>query len=213
MGQELISKAEFARRAGVSSAAITKACGKSLTAAVVGKRIDAGHPAALAYLDAQIPQVDVVVNGRTVKPRGWAARNDKKKQEPAPDILEVPADIQAFADKTLRELVERFGTDTRFLDWLKATKEIELINEKRIKNAQSKGELVSRELVKLAVIDPINAAHLKMLTDGAKTITRRVTAMHDANRDIGDIEKFVSDQIASFIKPVKAKVIRALKDE
>ena len=88
---------------------------------------------------------------------------------------------------------------------------IEDINEKRLKNAQTKGELVSRELVKLGVIDPIDAAHIKLLTDGAKTIARRVTAMHDAGRPLDDVEKFVKNQITSFIRPIKAKVARALK--
>lgn len=125
-------------------------------------------------------------------------------------IHEVPEDIEAFADMTLRELIRRFGTDVAFVDWLKATKEIEYINEKRLKNAQTQGDLVSRELVKIGIIEPIDAAHIKLLTDGAKTITRRVTAMHSAERDLDDIEKFVKDQITSFIRPVKAKVKRAL---
>ena len=53
---------------------------------------------------------------------------------------------------------------------------------------------------------------IKLLTDGAKTIARRGTAMHDAGRDMLEIEKFVADQITSFIRPVKAKVARALRD-
>jgi len=160
------------------------------------------------------------------KPRGQAVVKQSKKSAAlaraaaaAEDELgigtvihEVPEDIEAFADMTLRELIQRFGTDTAFVDWLKATKEIEYINEKRLKNAQTQGELVSRELVKVGIIEPIDAVHIKLLTDGAKTITRRVTAMHSAERDLDDIEKFVKDQITSFIRPVKAKVKRALKN-
>lgn len=147
------------------------------------------------------------------KPRGQAAVKAAKKAAAADEIVfEVPEDIQAFADMTLRELVEKFGTDARFVDWLKATQTIEAINEKRLKNAQTKGELVSRQLVKVGVIEPIDSAHIKLLTDGAKTIARRATAMHDAGRELEEIEKFVADQITSFIRPVKAKVARALKD-
>lgn len=147
------------------------------------------------------------------KLRGNAARNEKKKAETFPDdhIFEVPEDIQAFAEMTLRELVQQFGTDIRFLDWLKATKAIEDINEKRLKNAETEGKLVARALIKVGIIEPFDAAHIKLLTDGAKTITRRVTAMHDAKRDLDEIEKFVKDQITSFIRPVKAKVARALR--
>ena len=146
------------------------------------------------------------------KPRGQAAVKAAKKAAADEIVFEVPEDIQAFADMTLRELVEKFGTDARFVDWLKATQTIEAINEKRLKNAQTKGELVSRQLVKVGVIEPIDSAHIKLLTDGAKTIARRSTAMHDAGRELEEIEKFVADQITSFIRPVKAKVARALKD-
>lgn len=53
--QELVSRAELARRAGVSSAAITKATqpGKPLHDASVGNRIDAAHPDAVAYVQAR----------------------------------------------------------------------------------------------------------------------------------------------------------------
>lgn len=164
--------------------------------------------------------------------RGTAAAKEKRKRTPPPEALaayaraaeqegkaagddyvfEVPEDIQAFADMTLRELVEKFGTDTRFVDWLKATQTIEAINEKRLKNAVTRGELVNRQLIKVGVIDPIDAAHIKLLTDGAKTIARRASAMTAAGRELEDIEKFVADQIGSFIKPVKSKVVRALSN-
>jgi len=127
-------------------------------------------------------------------------------------IHDIPEDIRDFADMTLRELIQRFGTDVAFLDWLNATKRIEDINEKRLKNAATQGELVSRTLVKTGIIDPIEGAHLKLLTDGAKTIALRVTAMHSAGLQLPDIENFVSDQISSFIRPMKAKIKRSLKN-
>lgn len=148
--------------------------------------------------------------------RGTAAKNEKRKKatpetiDPEAMLLEIPEDITAFADMSLRELVTRFGTDIRFLDWLKSIKMIEDINEKRLKNAVAKGELVSRDLVKLGIIDPIESAHIKLLTDGAKTIARRATAMHSAERSLDDIEKFVKDQVTSFIRPIKAKVARTM---
>src|SRR5262245_49219 len=46
----VLSRAEFARLAKVSKAAITKACGAGLAPACTSDRIDADHPAALAYL-------------------------------------------------------------------------------------------------------------------------------------------------------------------
>jgi Ftsk gamma domain len=126
-------------------------------------------------------------------------------------IHDIPDDIATFAHMTLTELIQRFGTDVAFVDWLRATKSIEDINEKRLKNAVTQGDLVSRKLVKLGVIDRINAAHQKLLTDGAKTINIRVRAMTQGSRSEKETEKFIVDQMSSFIKPMKIKMIKSLK--
>ncbi len=225
MVEKLVTRSQFARMTSVSAAAITKACGSDdlLKPAVVGKRIDLNHSSAVSYMYAHPLKVDSTVAPPPPveeKPhkRGYAARNQTKKQNREPitdpeDMLHsIPEDIRAFADMSLRDLVHRFGTDVAFLDWLKATKAIEDINEKRLKNAQTRGELVSRHLMKIGVIEPIDAAHIKLLTDGAKTIARRVTAMTAAGKSVEDCEKFVADQMTSFIRPIKAKVARALKN-
>jgi hypothetical protein len=279
MVKKLISRAEFGRLAGVSGAAVTKACSGALKSATEGKRIDVAHPLAVNYLETKArdqtepraPGLDSLYefavqycqdNNRysasglqqefrigysratrivqtmragglipegTPKPppvvtepvaikkphvRGTASAREKKKREAEQDneIVEIPEDIQSFADMTLRELIEKFGTDFRFIDWLSAIQKIEAINEKRLKNAEAEGKLVSRKLVKVGILEPIDACHIKLLTDGAKTIARRVTAMHSAERPLDEIEKFVAEQITSFIKPVKAKVARALKN-
>ena len=228
-------KSAYADHVGVTPAAITKATrvGGILHAAMLGKKLDATHPAALAYAKEHAPRVTVSVNdGPPVpleefndqigippvidpasKPRGHVAKNQSKKEGKYEEgSFTVPEYIGDLADMTLRELIMQFGTDVRFVDWLKATKEIEMINEKRLKNAESEGTLVSRHLVKVGIIEPLESAHIKLLTDGVKTIARRSVALHDSGRSLSEIEAFVADQISSFIRPVKAKVKRALKN-
>lgn len=158
------------------------------------------------------PPPDKPIKGvaHTVKTRK-AESLKKLNLEEGNTIHEIPEDIAAFAEMTLRELIERFGTDTAFLDWLKATKSIEDINEKRLKNATVMGDLVSRELVKKGVFDHVNATHQKILTDGAKTINKRVRIMTEAGKDEKETEAFIIDQISSFIRPMKTKITRALK--
>ncbi|MCH9712763.1 MAG: hypothetical protein K0U20_09085 [Proteobacteria bacterium] len=160
----------------------------------------------------------------TAKPvvKGHGAKNHTKKTaalenlndsiESGTTLHEIPEDIKAFADMTLAELIKRFGTDGAFVDWLRAVKSIEDINEKRLKNAVTRGELVSRNLIKVGVIEPFDTAFNKLLTDGAKTIARRVCAMNGAGRSVEDCEDFVADQVSSFIKPAKAKISRTLKN-
>ena len=221
-------KSAYADYVGVSAAAITKATrvGGILHAAMLGKKLDATHPSAIAYQKEHADEVTVSVNGGpsvpleefndelpTPKPSGHIAKNAAKKAGVYEEgSFKVPEYIGELADMTLRDLIMQFGTDVRFVDWLKATKEIEMINEKRLKNAESEGLLVSRHLVKVGILEPLNSAHIKLLTDGVKTIARRTVALHESGKDLTDIEEFIADQVSSFIRPVKAKVARALKN-
>lgn len=225
MGKKLISKADFGRYAGVSPATVTRLAVGRLKDAVTGHRVDLDHPCVIEYItereEAQAKLPPPAPGIEDAKPpahvRGKVAGKETRKKESMDNLLTggktiqvVPDDIKEFGDMTLNELTAQFGTEAAFIDWLKATAQIESINEKRLKNAETRGELVSRELVRLGVIEPVEAAHLKLLTDGAKTIAKRVTAMNGAGRSLEEVEAFVVDQISSFIKPIKAKTRKAL---
>lgn len=144
--------------------------------------------------------------------RGTAARKERRKAESDETAEEVPENIAEYADMTLRQIIQKFGTDVRFVDWLKAVKAIEDIQEKRLKNEQTQGNLVNRDLIRTGIIEPLNTAHVKMMTDGAKAISVRVPAMAAAGEETVDIERYISGVISSFIKPVAAKVERVIKN-
>jgi hypothetical protein len=279
MQKKLVKKSNFAKMAGVNASTVTRISKTILKEAVEGKYIDAGHPAAIEYLENKelaqtnsthdgvdplyekavlicnqescykksfiqrnlhigykrackilnmmhdnelVPQSKEPLKTRkpakspVEKPRGQAAVKEAKKQQIMPEKIEgtmdIPKDIQEFADYTLRNLIERFGTDTRFVDWLTAIQKIEAINEKRLKNAETEGKLISRRLVLAGVIDPINSAHLKMLKDGSKTIAAGAISKHSAGAELSEIETYVTEIMSSLIKPVKNKITRALKN-
>jgi hypothetical protein len=206
-----VSKAEFARLAGVSTSSISRNLKTKFAGAVVGNRIDISHPDAARYLEHRAG-LAVGEKGTAMVPTGAAARKEAKKTAPPKSIAEIPEDIAAFQNMTLRELIDRFGTATAFCDWLRASKTIEDIAEKRIKNAASAGDLVSRRAVKVGVIDVIESAHIKLLTDGSKTIATRVFSMIKAGREKSDIVELIEDQIGSFIRPIKARTRRCLRE-
>ena len=193
----LISRAEFSRRAGIAPSTTTKACKKALAPATSGRKIDINPPAAIAYLNKR--------TGNTTTVNGWTARNEVKKLA----ALETLKN-ESLADMTLHELVAKYGTDTAFSDWLKSVRIIEDINEKRLKNTQTIGELVNVQLVKNGVVKPFDMMCDKLLTDGAKTTASRVTTMSGAGRSVEDCEVFVADQVSSFIKLFKAESLGGL---
>ena len=105
----LVSRAEFARRAGVAPSTVTKACKKALAPATSGRRIDVNHPAAIAFINKR--------TGNTTTVNGWTAHNEAKKLA----ALETLKN-DSLADMTLREMVSKYGTDTAFSDWLKSVR-------------------------------------------------------------------------------------------
>lgn len=244
---QFLSRVDFAELAGVSPAAMTKACrpGNSLHPACDGKRIDAAHPAALEYLSRQAgkgtpkPKKDRPAPKQPTAPQPKPTRRNKAEKikmsmamavaanpstpiaptvansaaqaDNRPPIDQVPENIRAFLSFTLEQLVRMYGTDTAFLDWLRATKVIEDIQATRIRNAEAAGELVRRDVVKVAIIDPFDEVHRRMLSDGAKTIAKRVATMAQAGCSAEEMEKLVRDQLGSFIAPAKDKITRMLK--
>lgn len=277
MIKKLTSRTEFAALAGVSAAAVTNACKSALLPAVDGKRIDAAHPAAVAYIEKQqlaqtpptaagidsrydeaveyctqtgrwsttniqrglrvgynralrmmktiqaaglVPDNPVPVPTPPEQPkaphvRGTAAAKEKRKaaSAPTPEIdHQIPDNISEFAEWTLRDLVNKFGTDVAFLDWLRATKTIEEVEAKRLSNAKDRGQLVSRSVVQTGIIDTLDGAFTRMLTDGAKTISTRAHAQVQAGAEQQELEEFVAKQLSTFIKPTKAKIARVLRN-
>ena len=270
MVKKLISRSDFAAKAGVSGAAISKACKGPLLDAVEGKFIDLNHKSAIAYLeskkngkttpalegidslyeealevcreagrcsqtllrdklmigsdrakklvaliqnaniqDFEKPAAEKVKREEKARPhtRGTAAKKQQAIQEDDEELFELlDRNVAQYADMTLRDIVKKFGTATRFAEYLRAMKEISMIEDREIKIAQTKGELVHRDLVSQLIIEPIDSAHVKLMRDGSKTIAVRMAAMHGSGADINEMQLVTSELIASFIKPVKAKV-------
>lgn len=226
MTKKLLSRSAFARLCGVSPAAVTKACktGK-LTGAMVNDRIDANHPEAVAYRNtprdapnrgshrSELPPAD---DASTPDPAPPLAPSLPALPPGTPDFAgEPPAepgtDIGAYADLTLRELVDKFGTERSFKDWLEALKKIEDIREKRLNNEEYQKSLISRELVKTHVFGSLEAANRRLLTDTPKTLARRLYALAKAGAPIEEAETLIRDNVSSHLDAARAHVVNVLR--
>lgn len=227
MSLERLKRSELAEKCGISAAAVSKACKTILKNAVDGKYIDANHPDVMDYMRKH-GAISGRKNGRPRKKdygkpkpeqklKTNALANEHRKIQSAKDLAtgktvvhEIPAELEPFMNKTVGEIVAQFGTVYAFNDWLRATREIETINATRLKNATARNELVNKNLFKISFIDPVNEAHTKLLSDGSKTIAKRICAMHDSGSTLPELQKFVSGQITSFLRPMKSKMKKAL---
>lgn len=236
MPARLVSRSEFARLAGVSRQAISKACGGPLKAACHGDRVNIDHPAAAAYLagkggasagsggaPARAPtKASKSSSSRAGAPTKPARSAKKSKAEstapgpaasvPPPPRVPAPKDseLEQLRD-LLRPLTERFGTATAFKDWLAASKQIEEIQQKRLSNEEARGRLISRELVSAHVFGVLGGMTRKLLRDTPKTLARRVLGLGQG-ATVEDAERLIREHISSQIGPVKDKVTRSLRN-
>lgn len=216
--QQLVTRTQLAELAGVTPAAVSKSTKSgALAPAVVGKRVDASHPAALEYVRKHGGESAVRTLQKKPHVRGPAAAKQKRKAAATPGSGpagggEVPENIEAFAEWTIRDVVARFGTDQAFVDYLKAVKEIESIAEKRIKNARERGDLIPREFVRTHLFGALDGFNVRLLNDAPKSLARKLYAAAKAGKPIEDGEEIVRKEIGGQLKAVKAKTAKAIKN-
>ena len=213
----LISRADLARLAKVTGAAVTKACRKQIADAVVGDRIHLDAPSVIAYLKTKgaCPPADL---GKP-KPAGRARGTDGAPTKPAVPRRIPPApppddgvDLAKYADMTLRELVRQFGTDRGFKDWLEARIKIETAREKRLANDEADGRLISREGVRAHVLGVIEACFRRLLQDTPRTLAMKLLGAAKGGATVEEAEQIVRDFVSSQLTPMKESAARALRE-
>ena len=195
--------------AGVSPAAITKACKRALKPALIGKRIDLDHPTVVKYLAGK--GVDATSPPETTP----AERPRRTRKRPRPGQRAARRELQSIdglEHLTLEELINRFGTETGLKDWLDSRKKIADIREKDLKNAEAAGRLISREFVKTHVFGHLDAAHRRLLRDTPKSLAKRIYALARAGEPIEAAEAEVREAISDQLRPMKAEATRALRN-
>jgi len=221
MAQKLLSKADFARIAGVSKQAVGKAMREGkLKEAAFGDRVDQNHPDAVTYAKRRrsakgrpmADPKDISSSGTGTNADGDPTSNGNGAPPHAALVTDTGLDISRYADMTLRELVDRFGSVRALKDWLEALKKIEDIREKRLNNEEVQRQLISRELVKTHVFGFLEAGNRRLLGDTPKTIARRLYALARSDQPIEEGEKLVREIIGSQLNPQKERVSKLLRE-
>lgn len=237
MAQHLLSKAEFARLLGVSKPAVSKKLRGPLGAALVGSSIDAAHPAAAEELSkrgkklpaARAPTKAPKARRRTAGPmtrpaarasRAAPAPTEEGRELPRPQLSEKldpvtqldAAEDERYADLTIREIADRWGTFHGFAAFLDAKKTIAETKKLELANAEKRGEVISRDMVRQHVFGNIEAVNKRLLGDAPRTIARRLYAMAKSGAPSEEAERTVRELISSQLKPVKATAARVLRE-
>ena len=199
-----ITKAELAQIAGVSKPAISKMVRQGKLPVGEDGRIDMEHPDCIEYLERHQRAPEKPKNKKPSKPKtsdrraALAARRSSggEKQTPSPGrgVSATISDVASRRDIEMKKL----AADLQY---------------RELKNAQMEGRLVAREAMIRGVWNPLETFLVRLLSDGAKSITARVYPVGKAGEPIEDAEQAARAQLSSFVEPLRRTIKRALEPD
>ena len=208
----LVSQKVIADAAGVSQATVNRCAkrGEELWPARVKDKLDIENPATLKFIE------DRLRRHTDASYKADRNRNQVAVPKDDPELMhrynldKLAKNVRELADKPLTELVRIFGDDLRFLEWLKSLKEIESLNEKRIKNAELRGELVRRDAVQVGVIDVVDELFRQILQDGCKNMATKAASMAKSGRETNEITEQLRAIISTYFKNAQRRMIACM---
>lgn len=223
----LVGKAQFASEIGISAPAVTKALktgrletadrglidADSSLAQELARKAAARRYAAASAGAPRPPPMEPPPSEPTPPPpprqRAEPPPPPRKRAEPPPVKKARAAGAgRPRDDQTPDEEITEFARRERILK-LETMKQNAL--SKQLKNGQLMGQLVLREDVLRGIVDPINTAFVRMMTDLSKSLAGRVVPTVKGGADEDEIEALLQVEFSSIVKGIKKQMQRALK--
>lgn len=179
---------------GVSREAVSKACraGGALAAAVLqGGRVNAAHPAAVAWLAR-----GAAGQAALVPP------DDSTVAE-----LLTAEDLVALSYEVARD---RYGIP--LLDWIAARRHVAAARRAELEINRQRGDLIPRELVKAHLFGAMDSTNRRLLLDLPKTMASKLYAACRSGLSLEEAELILRDGIKSQLEPMKTTVQRVMKN-
>lgn len=190
-----VSKAELSRRAGVSRAAITKACKNALYDATTSKGVDVDHPVVREWLSSH-----------GVQPSGVQPHPTQTERSPPPP---TPLDLDNLDDMTVRDVVMRFGSVDGFKRFVDALRGITEFKYKELRAKQQRGQLIERSVVAGVVFPLVDAAFSRLVSDVPSALSKMLIArVQSGGPDtLADVQRMIQDANGRVLRNVKQLII------
>ena len=217
-----LSKAEFARLAGVTPPTITGAIQGPLASAMSGGKIDITAPCVVDYLakrkqrkqrkeiraaiirtEAPEPASEIAAPPPAEMP---APQNEQLSDTAIDEIKRIfpqartPGQIGMIAELTVRQVAEQFTSASGASEYVTIIKKLEDTRMVQLKISEKEGELIPRELVRGSIIGMLDALHVRLLRDAPRTIASRVYAQAKSGAPMEEAETLIHDVISQHLK-------------
>lgn len=222
-GAHIISRAELARRAGIAASGVTAACrpGGFLARAVVGKGINALHPAVTTWLARKAAEREqafaALEDGEELPTPGGDEDDGGEGGEatagPLPSSAESEASLGpwrtqvdlATLTEPLTTLTERYGDAREMASWVKVRKLLEEARRAEMLRERVAGRLIARSTV-VRMLDHLDAAFRLILTDSPRTVAIRI-----APQDQARCSAIVRDALEQILDKARQQMTVALE--
>jgi DNA-binding transcriptional regulator YdaS (Cro superfamily) len=207
----VISRAEMARRLGVSPPAVTQACrqGQRLYEARSGRGIDVTHDAAVRWLAVRSaaskklePQLaDPIPPVEEAEPVEAEQSVDELQHDLGPWRAQI--DLASLVEP-LGILTEKYGEAREFGHWVQQRKNLAAAMKEEMLQARVAGRLIARTTVE-RMLEKIDVAFRLLLSDAPRTIATRI----DPNNMVAT-SAIVREQIEQILQASRAQMIESL---
>ena len=121
-------------------------------------------------------------------------------------------DLRKMLRMPFGDVIRKFGTDHKMLNWLKSYKELVNIHAAELKNDEAEKLLVRRELVEVAMISYLENMQSTLLVDSPSTIYNEVKSSIEVGESKAEAEARIQTVLSKVLKLGVSKVEKALKD-
>jgi hypothetical protein len=162
-----------------------------------GDKIDTDHPSVKRFLESQDRKAD----RRTIASRRSLEEDEDDFESGTQTAGASPsfADAEIMQHLTVAEIATRFGGLPMFTEYVKTYNVLQDARKKELGNLKTDGTLVSRDLVRAAVLTHVDRLHRRLITDFAESITRLIYAHCNAGDALEVAKLTVRDRIGKVL--------------
>lgn len=199
----LISRAEMARKLGVSRAAVTQACreGGRLRDACEGSAVNVLHEAARSWLFER--------EGARLELPPIAVDDDPPEPPRPPATLRAELGARQLVEladlaEPLTALTEAYGDVREFESWVRSRKALEEARKAEMLRERIEGRLIARTTV-VRMVDHVDAAFRLLLSDVPRAIATRI-----APQDVAGVAATVRDLMSQHLRTARGQMDQSL---
>lgn len=215
MKQNLILLDEFIDAVGLDESSPTyKRSSQSFAHAIVRKNgerlIDIDDEKVFKYMENRKAHSGRGDHDRGVNAGGSRHHLNKSKQE---STVNIPVSEEESNDNlhndvldwTLRQVLNKFGSDVKMVDFLRARKLVAEIQEKELKIKLARGEMVKRSILD-AVLIPINRMCTQLVRDVPKSLSVRIPQLAESGKSTQELEVVIERDLSKIVKSAKTMI-------